>query len=96
MLLASRCAPRRSAGVRFFHASVSALAACCVIVSGCGGSSQPSQPAPLSISPSGTISSAIVAIMKPADPSAVIGAKLMEVFQEVGLPPGVVGRCGCH
>jgi RHH-type proline utilization regulon transcriptional repressor/proline dehydrogenase/delta 1-pyrroline-5-carboxylate dehydrogenase len=30
------------------------------------------------------------AIMKPAEQSAVIGAKLMEVFQEVGLPPGVV------
>jgi RHH-type proline utilization regulon transcriptional repressor/proline dehydrogenase/delta 1-pyrroline-5-carboxylate dehydrogenase len=30
------------------------------------------------------------AIMKPAEQSAVVGAKLMEVFQEVGLPPGVV------
>jgi RHH-type proline utilization regulon transcriptional repressor/proline dehydrogenase/delta 1-pyrroline-5-carboxylate dehydrogenase len=30
------------------------------------------------------------AIMKPAEQSAVIGAKLMEVFQEAGLPPGVV------
>ncbi len=30
------------------------------------------------------------AIMKPAEQSSVIGAKLMEVFQEVGLPPGVV------
>jgi RHH-type transcriptional regulator, proline utilization regulon repressor / proline dehydrogenase / delta 1-pyrroline-5-carboxylate dehydrogenase len=30
------------------------------------------------------------AIMKPAEQSTVIGAKLMEVFQEVGLPPGVV------
>src|SRR6185437_6031546 len=29
-------------------------------------------------------------IMKPAEQSAVIGAKLMEIFQEVGLPPGVV------
>jgi RHH-type proline utilization regulon transcriptional repressor/proline dehydrogenase/delta 1-pyrroline-5-carboxylate dehydrogenase len=29
-------------------------------------------------------------IMKPAEQSAVIGAKLMEVFQEVGLPPGVL------
>jgi RHH-type proline utilization regulon transcriptional repressor/proline dehydrogenase/delta 1-pyrroline-5-carboxylate dehydrogenase len=29
-------------------------------------------------------------IMKPAEQSAVIGAKLMEVFQEVELPPGVV------
>jgi RHH-type proline utilization regulon transcriptional repressor/proline dehydrogenase/delta 1-pyrroline-5-carboxylate dehydrogenase len=29
-------------------------------------------------------------IMKPAEQSSVIGAKLMEVFQEVGLPPGVV------
>src|SRR5262249_20697652 len=30
------------------------------------------------------------AVMKPAEQSAVIGAKLMEVFQEVGLPAGVV------
>jgi RHH-type proline utilization regulon transcriptional repressor/proline dehydrogenase/delta 1-pyrroline-5-carboxylate dehydrogenase len=30
------------------------------------------------------------AVMKPAEQSAVVGAKLMEVFQEVGLPPGVV------
>jgi RHH-type proline utilization regulon transcriptional repressor/proline dehydrogenase/delta 1-pyrroline-5-carboxylate dehydrogenase len=30
------------------------------------------------------------AIMKPAEPAAVIGAKLMEVFQEAGFPPGVV------
>lgn len=30
------------------------------------------------------------AIMKPAEQSAVIGAKLMEVFQEVGFSPGVV------
>jgi RHH-type proline utilization regulon transcriptional repressor/proline dehydrogenase/delta 1-pyrroline-5-carboxylate dehydrogenase len=29
-------------------------------------------------------------IMKPAEQSSVIGAKLMEVLQEVGLPPGVV------
>ena len=29
-------------------------------------------------------------IMKPAEQSAVIGAKLMEVFREVGLPEGVV------
>jgi RHH-type transcriptional regulator, proline utilization regulon repressor / proline dehydrogenase / delta 1-pyrroline-5-carboxylate dehydrogenase len=29
-------------------------------------------------------------VMKPAEQSAVIGAKLMEVFQEIGLPPGVV------
>jgi RHH-type proline utilization regulon transcriptional repressor/proline dehydrogenase/delta 1-pyrroline-5-carboxylate dehydrogenase len=29
-------------------------------------------------------------VMKPAEQSTVIGAKLMEVFQEVGLPPGVV------
>jgi RHH-type proline utilization regulon transcriptional repressor/proline dehydrogenase/delta 1-pyrroline-5-carboxylate dehydrogenase len=28
-------------------------------------------------------------VMKPAEQSAVIGAKLMEIFQEVGLPPGV-------
>jgi RHH-type proline utilization regulon transcriptional repressor/proline dehydrogenase/delta 1-pyrroline-5-carboxylate dehydrogenase len=30
------------------------------------------------------------AIMKPAEQSSVVGAKLMEVFQEVGLPAGVV------
>jgi RHH-type proline utilization regulon transcriptional repressor/proline dehydrogenase/delta 1-pyrroline-5-carboxylate dehydrogenase len=30
------------------------------------------------------------AIMKPAEQSCVVGAKLMEVFEEVGLPPGVV------
>src|SRR6185503_19745470 len=29
-------------------------------------------------------------VMKPAEQSSVIGAKLMEVFLEVGLPPGVV------
>jgi RHH-type proline utilization regulon transcriptional repressor/proline dehydrogenase/delta 1-pyrroline-5-carboxylate dehydrogenase len=29
-------------------------------------------------------------IMKPAEQSSVLGAKLMEVFAEVGLPPGVV------
>jgi RHH-type proline utilization regulon transcriptional repressor/proline dehydrogenase/delta 1-pyrroline-5-carboxylate dehydrogenase len=29
-------------------------------------------------------------IMKPAEQSSVIGANLIEVFQEVGLPPGVV------
>lgn len=29
-------------------------------------------------------------IMKPAEQSSVVAAKLMEVFQEVGLPPGVV------
>jgi RHH-type proline utilization regulon transcriptional repressor/proline dehydrogenase/delta 1-pyrroline-5-carboxylate dehydrogenase len=29
-------------------------------------------------------------VMKPAEQSAVVGAKLMEVFQEVKLPPGVV------
>lgn len=28
-------------------------------------------------------------IMKPAEQSAIVGAKLMEVFQEIGLPPGV-------
>jgi RHH-type proline utilization regulon transcriptional repressor/proline dehydrogenase/delta 1-pyrroline-5-carboxylate dehydrogenase len=30
-------------------------------------------------------------VMKPAEQSAVVGAKLMEVFQEAGLPPGAVG-----
>ncbi len=29
-------------------------------------------------------------VMKPAEQSSVIGAKLMEVFSEIGLPPGVV------
>src|SRR5262249_3220623 len=29
-------------------------------------------------------------IMKPAEQSSVIGAKLMEIWQDVGLPPGVV------
>lgn len=29
-------------------------------------------------------------IMKPAEQSAVTGAKLMEIFQEIGLPPGVL------
>ena len=29
-------------------------------------------------------------VMKPAEQSCVIGAKLMEVFEEAGLPPGVV------
>jgi RHH-type transcriptional regulator, proline utilization regulon repressor / proline dehydrogenase / delta 1-pyrroline-5-carboxylate dehydrogenase len=31
-------------------------------------------------------------VMKPAEQSTVIGAKLMEVFLEVGLPPGVVNH----
>src|SRR5204862_7599735 len=43
---------------------------------------------------SGMTSAALVTgnpvIMKPAEQSSVIGAKLMEVFAEVGLPPGVV------
>jgi RHH-type proline utilization regulon transcriptional repressor/proline dehydrogenase/delta 1-pyrroline-5-carboxylate dehydrogenase len=42
----------------------------------------------------GMTSAALVAgntvIMKPAEQSTVIGAKLMEVFQAVGLPPGVL------
>ncbi len=29
-------------------------------------------------------------VMKPAEQSSVVGAKLMEVFQQAGLPPGVV------
>jgi RHH-type proline utilization regulon transcriptional repressor/proline dehydrogenase/delta 1-pyrroline-5-carboxylate dehydrogenase len=29
-------------------------------------------------------------VMKPAEQSAVIGAKLMEIFREVGVPPGVL------
>jgi len=29
-------------------------------------------------------------IMKPAEQSTIVGAKLMEVFREIGLPPGVV------
>jgi RHH-type proline utilization regulon transcriptional repressor/proline dehydrogenase/delta 1-pyrroline-5-carboxylate dehydrogenase len=28
-------------------------------------------------------------VMKPAEQSSVVGAKLMEIFQEIGLPPGV-------
>jgi RHH-type proline utilization regulon transcriptional repressor/proline dehydrogenase/delta 1-pyrroline-5-carboxylate dehydrogenase len=42
----------------------------------------------------GMTSAALVAgntvIMKPAEQSSVIAAKLMEIFQEIGLPPGVV------
>jgi RHH-type proline utilization regulon transcriptional repressor/proline dehydrogenase/delta 1-pyrroline-5-carboxylate dehydrogenase len=42
----------------------------------------------------GMTSAALVAgntvIMKPAEQSSVIAAKLMEVFQEIGFPPGVV------
>jgi RHH-type proline utilization regulon transcriptional repressor/proline dehydrogenase/delta 1-pyrroline-5-carboxylate dehydrogenase len=42
----------------------------------------------------GMTTAAIVAgntvVMKPAEQSTVIGAKLMEVFQEIELPPGVV------
>src|SRR5213082_1754073 len=29
-------------------------------------------------------------IMKPAEPSAILGALLMEIFQEAGIPPGVL------
>ncbi len=29
-------------------------------------------------------------VMKPAEQSSVIGAKLMEIFSDIGLPPGVV------
>jgi RHH-type proline utilization regulon transcriptional repressor/proline dehydrogenase/delta 1-pyrroline-5-carboxylate dehydrogenase len=42
----------------------------------------------------GMTSAAVVtgntAIMKPAEQSSVVGAKLMEVFQEAGAPPGIV------
>jgi RHH-type proline utilization regulon transcriptional repressor/proline dehydrogenase/delta 1-pyrroline-5-carboxylate dehydrogenase len=42
----------------------------------------------------GMVSAALVTgntvVMKPAEQSTVVGAKLMEVFQEVGLPPGVL------
>ncbi|HZU35387.1 MAG TPA: L-glutamate gamma-semialdehyde dehydrogenase, partial [Gemmataceae bacterium] len=48
---------------------------------------------PLAI-PCGMSTAAVVAgnpiILKPAEQSPVIAAKLMEVFQEAGLPPGVV------
>src|ERR1700746_2157963 len=47
---------------------------------------------PLAI-PCGMTAAALVTgntvVFKPAEQSSVIGAKLMEVFQEVGLPPGV-------
>lgn len=36
------------------------------------------------------VATGCTAIMKPAEQSSVIAAKLMEVFEEVGLPPGVV------
>src|SRR5207253_5763314 len=29
-------------------------------------------------------------IMKPAEPSAILGALLMEIFEEAGVPPGVL------
>ncbi|MFL6529217.1 MAG: L-glutamate gamma-semialdehyde dehydrogenase, partial [Chthoniobacterales bacterium] len=42
----------------------------------------------------GMVSAAIVTgntvIMKPAEPSAVVGALLMEMFEEAGVPPGVL------
>jgi RHH-type proline utilization regulon transcriptional repressor/proline dehydrogenase/delta 1-pyrroline-5-carboxylate dehydrogenase len=34
-------------------------------------------------------------IFKPAEPSSVIGARLMEVFEEAGLPPGVAAYLPC-
>ncbi|HNQ24604.1 MAG TPA: proline dehydrogenase family protein [Phycisphaerae bacterium] len=34
-------------------------------------------------------------IMKPASPASVLGAKLMQVFQEAGLPAGVVSYLPC-
>jgi RHH-type proline utilization regulon transcriptional repressor/proline dehydrogenase/delta 1-pyrroline-5-carboxylate dehydrogenase len=42
----------------------------------------------------GMVTAALVAgnavIMKPAEPSAILGSLLMEVFQEAGVPPGVL------
>jgi RHH-type transcriptional regulator, proline utilization regulon repressor / proline dehydrogenase / delta 1-pyrroline-5-carboxylate dehydrogenase len=42
----------------------------------------------------GMLSAAIVTgnttVLKPASPTPIIGAKLMELFKEVGLPPGIV------
>jgi len=42
----------------------------------------------------GMVSAALVTgntvIMKPAEPAAVIGAMLMEIFEEAGIPPGVL------
>ena len=42
----------------------------------------------------GMVSAALVTgnavIMKPAEPSAILGSLLMEVFQEAGVPPGVL------
>lgn len=35
-------------------------------------------------------------IMKPAEPSAVIGALLMEIFEEAGVPPGVLNFLPGH
>jgi RHH-type proline utilization regulon transcriptional repressor/proline dehydrogenase/delta 1-pyrroline-5-carboxylate dehydrogenase len=37
-----------------------------------------------------------IAIMKPAEPSVVIAAKLMEMFEEAGAPPGVVNYLPGH
>ena len=34
-------------------------------------------------------------IMKPASPASVLGAKMMQVFMDVGMPPGVVGYLPC-
>ncbi len=43
---------------------------------------------------SGMVTAALVTgntvIMKPAEPSAVLGAMLMEIFEEAGVPPGVL------
>jgi RHH-type proline utilization regulon transcriptional repressor/proline dehydrogenase/delta 1-pyrroline-5-carboxylate dehydrogenase len=48
----------------------------------------------------GMVSAALVAgntvIMKPAEPSAITGAMLMEMFEEAGLPPGVLNLLFGH
>ena len=35
-------------------------------------------------------------IMKPASPASVLGARMMQIFQDVGWPPGVVGYLPCE
>ena len=48
----------------------------------------------------GMVSAAIVTgntvIMKPAEPSSVTGALLMEMFEEAGVPPGVLNYLPGH
>jgi len=84
MLRLAKAAPRRCAGRGKTRTFMSRAAS---------SSSSPRGIFPLAIL-CGMTAAALVtgntAIMKPAEQSAVIGAKLMEIFQEVGLPPGVV------